>query len=79
MPTRNHQMADAVVQEITSTGGKAIANYDSVEHGEKIIQAALDGFGRVDVLINKYVSFTGHQVRILSEVCSFLHIPVRGF
>lgn len=34
------------------SGGVAYANYDSVTEGEKIIQTALDNFGRVDVLVN---------------------------
>jgi len=29
-----------------------VANYDSVEHGENIVQTAIDHFGRIDVLIN---------------------------
>lgn len=29
-----------------------MADYNSVEHGEKILKTALDNFGRVDVLIN---------------------------
>jgi hypothetical protein len=33
-------------------GGKAVANYDSVVNGDKIIQTALEGFGRVDVVVN---------------------------
>lgn len=33
-------------------GGVAVANYDSVTNGEKIIQTALDNFGRVDILVN---------------------------
>jgi multifunctional beta-oxidation protein len=41
-----------VVDEIKKAGGKAVANYDSVENGDKIIQTAVDAFGRVDVLIN---------------------------
>uniref|UniRef100_A0A3B4YSW8 Hydroxysteroid (17-beta) dehydrogenase 4 n=1 Tax=Seriola lalandi dorsalis TaxID=1841481 RepID=A0A3B4YSW8_SERLL len=39
--------ADKVVEEIRAKGGKAVANYDSVEDGEKLIQAALDAFGRI--------------------------------
>lgn len=44
--------ADVVVDEIKATGGKAVANYDSVEYGDKIIETAIKEFGRVDVLIN---------------------------
>ncbi|XP_014473936.1 PREDICTED: peroxisomal multifunctional enzyme type 2 isoform X2 [Dinoponera quadriceps] len=33
-------------------GGKAVANYDSVLDGEKIIETAIKTFGRVDVVIN---------------------------
>jgi NAD(P)-dependent dehydrogenase (short-subunit alcohol dehydrogenase family) len=51
----SHAVADAVVAEIRSAGGTAVANYDSVaseEGGRKIIQTALDAFGTVDILIN---------------------------
>ncbi|XP_072272149.1 peroxisomal multifunctional enzyme type 2 [Pyxicephalus adspersus] len=44
--------ADKVVEEIRAKGGKAVANYDSVEAGEKLVQAALDAFGRIDIVIN---------------------------
>ncbi|XP_051277404.1 peroxisomal multifunctional enzyme type 2 [Dicentrarchus labrax] len=44
--------ADKVVEEIRVKGGKAVANYDSVEDGEKLIQSALDAFGRIDVVVN---------------------------
>ncbi|XP_042344065.1 peroxisomal multifunctional enzyme type 2 [Plectropomus leopardus] len=44
--------ADKVVEEIRAKGGKAVANYDSVEDGEKLIQSALDAFGRIDVVVN---------------------------
>lgn len=41
-----------VVDEIRAGGGKAVANYDSVENGEKIIETAIKEFGRIDILIN---------------------------
>jgi len=47
--------AQRVADEITTLGGVAVANHDSVatpEGGEAIIQTAIDAFGRVDVLIN---------------------------
>jgi 3-hydroxyacyl-CoA dehydrogenase/3a,7a,12a-trihydroxy-5b-cholest-24-enoyl-CoA hydratase len=44
--------ADRVVEEIKAAGGEAVANYDSVTDGEKIVQAALDTYGKVDILIN---------------------------
>ncbi|KAF4467890.1 peroxisomal hydratase-dehydrogenase-epimerase [Fusarium albosuccineum] len=44
--------ADVVVNEIKAAGGKAVANYDSVENGERIIETAIQAFGRIDILIN---------------------------
>ncbi len=47
--------AQRVVDEITAAGGEAVANYDSVataEGGRAIIQAAVNAFGRVDVVVN---------------------------
>lgn len=44
--------ADKVVEEIKAAGGEAVANYDSVEFGDKIVQTALDTWGRVDIIIN---------------------------
>ena len=48
----DRRAADSVVEEITAANGHAIANYDSVVDGQKIVQAALDEWGRVDVLLN---------------------------
>jgi (3R)-3-hydroxyacyl-CoA dehydrogenase / 3a,7a,12a-trihydroxy-5b-cholest-24-enoyl-CoA hydratase / enoyl-CoA hydratase 2 len=44
--------ADRVVQEIRDAGGDACASYDSVEDGAKIVQCALDSFGRIDIVVN---------------------------
>ena len=47
--------AQKVVDEIKAAGGEAFANYDSVsewESAQKIIQTALDNYGRLDILIN---------------------------
>ncbi|HYP64527.1 MAG TPA: SDR family NAD(P)-dependent oxidoreductase [Acidocella sp.] len=47
--------ADEVVREIKAAGGEAVANTDSVataEGGKAIIQAALDHYGRIDILIH---------------------------
>lgn len=44
--------ADIVVNEIRANGGKAVANYDSVENGDRIIATAIDHFGAVHILIN---------------------------
>jgi NAD(P)-dependent dehydrogenase (short-subunit alcohol dehydrogenase family) len=47
--------ADVVVETIKKNGGQAVANYDSVatyESAGKIIQTAIDKFGRIDILVN---------------------------
>jgi 3-hydroxyacyl-CoA dehydrogenase/3a,7a,12a-trihydroxy-5b-cholest-24-enoyl-CoA hydratase len=44
--------ADKVVEEIAAAGGEAVANYDSVENGDKIVKSALDAFGRIDIVVN---------------------------
>ncbi len=47
--------ADQVVEQIRSSGGRAVASYGdvaSMASGEALIQQALDSFGRLDVLVN---------------------------
>jgi NAD(P)-dependent dehydrogenase (short-subunit alcohol dehydrogenase family) len=47
--------ADDVVQEIKGQGGQAAPSYDSVATmagGQHIVQAALDHFGGVDIVVN---------------------------
>jgi NAD(P)-dependent dehydrogenase (short-subunit alcohol dehydrogenase family) len=48
----NASAADRVVAEIRDEGGEAVANHDSVTDGDKIVQNALDTYGRVDVVVN---------------------------
>jgi NAD(P)-dependent dehydrogenase (short-subunit alcohol dehydrogenase family) len=47
--------AQAVVEEIEALGGEAIANPDDVadwEGARRLVQSAVDAFGRLDVLVN---------------------------
>jgi NAD(P)-dependent dehydrogenase (short-subunit alcohol dehydrogenase family) len=45
-------VAQAVVDEIKAAGGDAVANTDSVEEGGRIVETAMDVFGRLDVVVN---------------------------
>jgi len=50
-----HSMADQVVAQIKEAGGTAVAQYDSVatvEGGERIVKAAVDTFGKLDICVN---------------------------
>ncbi|KAI5816919.1 hypothetical protein BZA77DRAFT_311332 [Pyronema omphalodes] len=49
---KDSKAADVVVEEIRKAGGKAVANYDSVEYGDKIIETAVKEFGTVHILLN---------------------------
>jgi NAD(P)-dependent dehydrogenase (short-subunit alcohol dehydrogenase family) len=47
--------AQEVVNEIEGAGGEAVASYDSVSEwssAEKIVQCALDTYGRIDAVVN---------------------------
>lgn len=63
-------MADSVVNEILAAGGKAIANYDSVADSKganAIVQAALENFGRIDIVINNAGNLRNAYIEDLSD------------
>ena len=47
----DNKAADVVVKQIKDAGGEAVANYDSVEHGDKLVTTALEAFGKIDIVI----------------------------
>ncbi len=59
--------ADQVVTDIKAAGGEAVANYDSVEDGAKIVQNALDAFGRVDIVVNNAGVLRDQSFRKMTE------------
>lgn len=62
-------VAQQVVDEIKSAGGEAIANTDSVatlEGGQAIVQAALDSWGKVDILIHNAGNVRYGSIREIS-------------
>ncbi|XP_074851097.1 peroxisomal multifunctional enzyme type 2 [Carettochelys insculpta] len=77
---KSSSAADKVVEQIRAKGGKAVANYDSVEAGEKLVQTALEAFGRIDIVVNnagilRDCSF----VRITDEDWDIIHrVHLRG-
>jgi NAD(P)-dependent dehydrogenase (short-subunit alcohol dehydrogenase family) len=79
----SHSAADLVVDQITGSGGEAVANYDSVatsEGGERIIQTALDAFGSVDIVINNAGILRDKSFAniTLDEVDAVLDVHLRG-
>ncbi|XP_032070007.1 peroxisomal multifunctional enzyme type 2 [Thamnophis elegans] len=77
---KSSSAADKVVQEIQAKGGKAVANYDSVEAGEKLVQTALDAFGKIDILINNAGILRDRSfARISDEDWDIIHkVHLRG-
>jgi hypothetical protein len=62
--------AEEVAAEIRTTGGQAVANCDSVasmEGGRRIVQAALDTFGRVDIVVNNAGILRDRMIFNMSE------------
>jgi NAD(P)-dependent dehydrogenase (short-subunit alcohol dehydrogenase family) len=62
--------ADEVVGAIKATGGRAAASYDSVATmagGQRIVQAAIDAFGHVDIVVNNAGILRDRMVFNMSE------------
>jgi NAD(P)-dependent dehydrogenase (short-subunit alcohol dehydrogenase family) len=45
-------VAESVAREIRASGGEAVANTDNVLDGGRIVEQAMDSYGRIDVLVN---------------------------
>ncbi|XP_074137625.1 peroxisomal multifunctional enzyme type 2 [Sminthopsis crassicaudata] len=77
---KSSSAADNVVEEIRKKGGKAVANYDSVEAGEKVVKTALDAFGKIDIVINNAGILRDRSfVRISDEDWDIIHkVHLRG-
>jgi NAD(P)-dependent dehydrogenase (short-subunit alcohol dehydrogenase family) len=65
-------VAEAVAGEIREAGGEAIASTDSVatpQGGKAIVQAALDQWGRIDILVhNAAMSATERSARSATRI-----------
>ncbi|TCU55769.1 NAD(P)-dependent dehydrogenase (short-subunit alcohol dehydrogenase family) [Novosphingobium sp. PhB57] len=82
-PGADVSVAQQVVDEIVAAGGEAIANTDSVgtpEGGKAIIQAALDQWGRIDVLVHNAGNVRYGSIRDLSgaDLHSVLDVHLLG-
>lgn len=80
---RDTSAADAVVEEIRSAGGKALANYEDItdwDAAKRIVDAAIAAFGDLHVVVNNagivrdrmFVSAT------LEEWDATMHVHLRG-
>jgi NAD(P)-dependent dehydrogenase (short-subunit alcohol dehydrogenase family) len=62
--------AQAVVDEITAAGGEAVANVDDVsswDGAERLVQTAIDSFGKLDVLVNNAGILRDRMLANMSE------------
>ena len=76
-------VAEGVVKEIVDLGGRAVASTDSVatpEGGAAIVQAALDAFGQVDLLVHNagVVTACTFADQSLAEVRTVLDVHLLG-
>lgn len=60
--------ADLVVEEIRKLGGQAVADYNNVLDGEKIIETAVKAFGTVHVVVNNAGILRDAQFKKMSDL-----------
>ncbi len=77
------ESTDAVVAEIEAAGGRAVADHSSVSdpaHAAGIVQAALDHFGRVDIVVNNAGIIRDHSFAKLDldDLHAVLDVHLRG-
>ncbi|RAY13446.1 short-chain dehydrogenase [Actinomadura craniellae] len=75
--------AQQVVDEIVKAGGEAVTNPDNVatpEGAEAIVQAAIDAFGKIDIVINNAGILRDRSFRNMSpeEFDSVIAVHLRG-
>lgn len=64
------ESSQAVVDEIKAAGGEAIANTNSVaarDSAHQIVQAAVDGFGKIDIVVNNAGNLRDRLFHKMSE------------
>lgn len=59
--------ADVVVDEIKAAGGQAVADYNNVLDGEKIVETAVKAFGTVHIVINNAGILRDAQFKKMEE------------
>lgn len=59
--------ADVVVEEIKAAGGIAVADYNNVLDGEKIIETAVKNFGTVHIVVNNAGILRDAQFKKMSD------------
>jgi 3-oxoacyl-[acyl-carrier protein] reductase len=76
--------ADKVVDEIKKAGGEAIVSYESIatmKGGQNIIKAAVDKFGRLDILVNTAATVWDRNIVDMTEKewDSLLDVQIKGY